>query len=372
VHLAIALPLDSDYFRGVVRGVAAYARRRRSWRLSMGTAADVPGADAALVDVSDPAHANALARGRRPVLNMGSAGLASRLPEVGNDDLAIGALGAAHLLEIGAQSYGFVGLARSPMSASREEGFTQAVRAAKKHVRAARPRTREELAQFVASLPKPCAILAANDSVAIGVTDVCGAAGWIVPRDVAVLGADDDDLVCELSRPALSSIVTSTDAIGYRAAELIDAWLSRLAPPRQTLLAPLRVHARSSTRAMMSPVVEKALALLRDRAGRHTSIDDLARAARVSPSTLRRQFVRALGHGPLREAHLVTVGAAKALLAEPGSSVKEVANELGVSPTRLAKICRSVEGAPPTALRARDKRAHSSAGSERSEIVTRS
>jgi LacI family transcriptional regulator len=351
VHLAIALPLDSHYFRGVVRGVAAYAQRRKGWRLSIGAVAK--DADAALVDVSDPAHANALARMRRPVLNMGSAGASSHLPEVGNDDLAIGAIGAEHLLSIGAETYGFVGVPRSAMSASREDGFGRALRAAKRHVRAARPRTLEDLAQFVAGRPRPCALLAANDSVALGITNVCEALGLSVPGDIAVLGVDDDDLVCELSRPALSSVVTSTHAIGYRAAELIDIWLSGAAPHRQTLLAPLRVHARSSTRIAVSPEVDRALRFLRDHASERISVVDVVRAAGVSPSTLQRRFVADLGHGPLREAHEHKVRAAKALLAEPGSSVKEVADKLGVSPTRLAKICRAVEGAPPSALRQR-------------------
>jgi LacI family transcriptional regulator len=348
VHIALALPLDSHYFRGVVRGVAAYAQRRKGWRLSSGA---VVGADAALVDVSEPARANAFARTRRPILNMGSAGASSRLPEVGNDDSAVGALGAEHLFSIGAQSYGFVGMPRSAMSASREEGFARAVRAARRHVRSARPRTREELAQFVAGLPKPCAILAANDSVALDVMNVCEASGLSVPGDVAVLGVDDDDLVCELSRPALSSVVTSTQTIGYRAAELIDAWLSGAPPPRQTLLAPLRVHTRSSTRIAVSPVVDKAVRFLREHASERISVVDVVRAAGVSRSTLQRRFVAELGHGPLREAHAHKVRAAKTLLAEPGSSIKEVASKLGVSPTRLAKICRAVEGAPPSALR---------------------
>ena len=97
-------------------------------------------------------------------------------------------------------------------------------------------------------LPKPVAILAANDIPARDLTDACRELGFRVPDRVAVLGVDNDEVECGLSDPPLSSIAIPAERIGYAAAELLDRMMAgEKTPPKTTFLPPVRVVTRQST-----------------------------------------------------------------------------------------------------------------------------
>jgi LacI family transcriptional regulator len=364
ITLRIALPLDSSFFREVVRGVAAYSAAKSNWQLVFDRSKSPHLAraakrsnrlapQAALVAVSEPRAANEFARARVPCLNLGSAGDSSRLPEVGNDDHAIGASAAAHLLELGARSYLCVGLAGAAFSRGREQGFLAALRSAGRRGKVVRSEQPRELTRALRDAEKPCAVFAVNDSVALQVCTRCAEERCAVPRDIAVIGADNDDLVRSLAQPPLSSVVTSSHEIGYRAAELLDAWLGGERPPRQTLLAPRGVEVRGSTRTAIDRSTARALRYMRDHLNQRVTIERVATFAHVSRSTLQRRFVELFGHGPLRELHSLRVASARDLLASGNLSVKEIASRVGLTPSELVRLFRALTGRPPSAFRGR-------------------
>src|SRR6202042_2398690 len=82
------------------------------------------------------------------------------------------------------------------------------------------------LAKWLESLPKPVGILAANDSRAHHILEACRAFGLRVPEEVAVIGVNNDELLCQLSNPALTSIEHGTKRMGYEAAALLERLMS--------------------------------------------------------------------------------------------------------------------------------------------------
>ena len=182
--------------------------------------------------------------------------------KIATDDQAIARLAAAHLLERGFRHFAFVGYDGLPWSKRRRDGFVQAIHgsghecAAFVQVRSRAGRTwsqeQKQLAQWLCALPKPAGLWACNDDRARQVIDVCYGVGLNVPEEVAVMGVDNDEFVCHLSNPALSSIALDVEEAGYRAAQTLDQLMTggKLGP-QAIVPATLGVVARRSTETMV-------------------------------------------------------------------------------------------------------------------------
>ena len=141
------------------------------------------------------------------------------------DELAVGRLAAAHLLSLGLPHFAFFGTRRDYHVMLRAEGFKESIGASglSCHVfLSGSPRAPGEpeadevpLEAWIRQLPKPIGILAGADSLALQLLALCRKLEIDVPKSVAVLGVDNDDVFCELANPPLSSIALSTQEIGY-------------------------------------------------------------------------------------------------------------------------------------------------------------
>ena len=120
----------------------------------------------------------------------------------------------------------------------------------------------DEMAAWLKSLPKPVGLMAATDNRAHQVLNICGQYGIAVPDEVAVIGVDNDEILCELCDPPLSSVALNPWKVGYEAAALLDRMIGGAAPPRQRILIPpLGVVVRRSTDVVTIPDADLAVAL---------------------------------------------------------------------------------------------------------------
>ena len=102
--------------------------------------------------------------------------------------------------------------------------------------------------RWLKNLPKPIGIMAANDACGLRVLEACRAARLVVPEEISVIGVDDDELLCSLCHPPLSSIGLATVSAGYRVAQTLHAlMLGQPVDPLPIVIPPSHVIPRDST-----------------------------------------------------------------------------------------------------------------------------
>jgi LacI family transcriptional regulator len=220
-------------------------------------------------------------------------------------------------------------------------------------------------------VPKPLGVLLTSDQQAGEFLDACDRATVAVPRDVSVMGVDNDDVFCEVQRVPLSSIITDNRMIGYRAAEMLDGLLHSSEPTRShgshhgrrqaasvawltVLVPPLGIASRGSTDAIPSddPAVAQAARFVREHAHRAISVDDVAEASGVSRRNLERRFRAAMGRSVLDAIRQAHVERAKTLLAHTDQGLDAVALASGFgSRERLSVVFQKFTRETPAAYR---------------------
>ena len=175
----------------------------------------------------------------------------------------------------------------------------------------------DAIAGWLRSLPKPVGLMAYNDRCAYQVIAACGSRGIAVPDEVAVIGVDNDEVLCELSDPPLSSVDPNAQRIGYETAALLHRLILGDPPQKSPVLVqPLGVIARESTDAIAIADSQTAAAVryIRRYACDGLQIKELLRNVEISRSTLERRFARYLGRSPRAEITRVQLRRVKELL----------------------------------------------------------
>jgi LacI family transcriptional regulator len=281
------------------------------------------------------------------------------------DSVKPGELCAAHLLERGYTQFGFVGAPGTVWSDHREASFCRAIRDAGYRIRVYEPRSpnlfhgwmreRPHLIDWIANLPKPVGIMACNDEHGLHVLDACREAGVNVPRDVAVIGVDNDELLCELSDPPLSSVALNATEGGFEAA----AWLDHLMESgknesRSIVIQSLRVVTRRSTDyvATDDERVAQALSMIRNQC-RSVSPELIAKQVNLSRRELDSRFREFIGRSIVAEIQHARLKQAKLLLEETDYSIPKVAEESGYSSSSyMIQVFRRELGTTPAKHRA--------------------
>jgi LacI family transcriptional regulator len=214
---------------------------------------------------------------------------------------------------------------------------------------------RQELAVWLASLPKPVGVMACNDDRGLEVLEACRDAGLHVPDEVAVLGVDNDEMLCGLSDPPLSSVDVGVERAGFEAAALLDRMMKGKRPPaRPTVLAPYGVVVRRSTEILKvdDPDLQQMIRFIRENACTGIFVEQAMAHSGLSPSTLNRRFQKLLGRSPKEEITRVRLEEAKRLLAETDQSVAEVATRCGFAELKhFSRAFRTWAGITPSAHR---------------------
>lgn len=375
IHIGLVFDYSTGYCRGVLRGMKQYAEARKNWVL--------------LPVVSDARAIRMLSRVkpdglitwvfRKSLLSILSSipcpwvtvcGVTPDLgvPRVGPDDVLIGQMAATHLLDRGIRHFGFIGHANHAGSARREEGFRRTL--ARAHHSSAyyyetgpqqfdsrlhRWALGQEFRRWIAALPKPVGISTFYDMWGLQLTEVCREEGWRVPEDVAIMGMGNDDLLCELARPSLSSVVVPTERIGYEAAALLDRLMAGARPPdHPVLLPPTGVASRQSSDilAIDDPEVAAAIRLIHQRGHQPIRVADILREVAISRRSLERRFRKIFDRSISEEIRRVHMERAREMLADTELSMSEVAEHAGFTNARhLSVAFRQQMGRTPSAYR---------------------
>jgi LacI family transcriptional regulator len=174
--------------------------------------------------------------------------------------------------------------------------------------------------------------MACNDPRGQKVLEACRRLALKVPEEIAVIGVDNDEPVCEIADPPLTSVVPDAARLGFEAASLLDRMIRKgFRPKRPVFLPPVGVVTRQSTDVLAFENVElaAALRLIRRYACDGLGVDDVVRELSISRSTLQRQFKAALGRTIHDEFILARLSQAKHLLSETELTIAAIARRCG-------------------------------------------
>ena len=258
-HVALIVETSNAYARGVLAGIRKFATERPRWSLYLAEHSRqevdfswLAGWDGhgVLARIENEETAQFIRELGLPTVDLSAKRFGPELPCVETDDDAIARWGVEHFVERGLRHVAFCGDERFGWSVNRAAAFSDHARrrGAVPHEFALtssgrRSQDRERLAGWLRRLPHPVGVLACYDIAGQEVLEACKMAGLRVPDEVAVIGVDNDELICNLTSPPLSSIQPDTTRTGYLAAELLDAMMAgcRLEPGVRPI-EPLRVR----------------------------------------------------------------------------------------------------------------------------------
>jgi len=206
------------------------------------------------------------------------------------------------------------------------------------------------------ALPKPLAVFAYCDYDAAKVETAALEAGLRVPEDVAILGVDNDPLVCENDVVPLSSICHDRTRIGYEGAALLEKMMSNRRTPKRTLeILPTRIEERASTRGIYSddPLARRVITFFNEHLAERTGLPEAAAAVGINPRLLERHFAVHVGRSVtsyLRELRLIR---ARQLVTETVKRLGDIAKECGFSNAQhFSNAFRAAYGTTPSKVRA--------------------
>jgi LacI family transcriptional regulator len=371
-RVLVALGMDAGWCRGILRGFMGAAHERGWTLLHYDHPSDL---DWLANEWSPSAAVIGPGLGPEAVARLSPAALVSVTVDRSMDDIAsvcldeegIAALALEHLLAMRLRHVTTFRFDESPFAVARERAFVEQARAVGAEVapgwgsqdfspldRGERP---EAMVAWLRALPKPCGIFTCTDSWGRVVARYAREASLRVPEDLALVGADNDVLECELISPPLSSVMIPWEEVGRNAATLVRLALGnqRIAR-RRVVVSPVTVVARRSSDvlAVDDALVATAVAWIRDHADRRLTVAMVAHAVGGGRQRLERRFRRALDRtiqDEIRRAHVET---AKHWLATTRASMPEVAKRSGFSSASLLSMAfRREVGMPPGAYRRR-------------------
>jgi LacI family transcriptional regulator len=404
IRLSVALFLEasSGYSRGLLRGITTYVRERADWSVVLVDAerGSLPpqwlkawSGDGIIARIETRGVAEFFKGIEIPIIDLSETRYLEEVVWSKTDDAAIASLAASHFTERKFRNIAFCGDPGFAWSRARQEQFAEIVRASccnygtfdATHRYATEFNWESECSRLKAwlqSLPKPVGVFCCYDFLARQVLDACRESKLAVPETVAVLGVDDDALICELADPPLSSIAQDTAAAGYEAASLLDAMmksgrrgrtsgkLGHGVRPRSgetifrdvfhgscdtpLVVRPLSVRMRDSTDTFALPDAEiaKALHFIRQNATKHIFVEDLLASTGLSRRVFEYRFKKFVGRTPHDEIQRVRLNLVKRLLAESNLSVGEIAMRAGFKHGEyLTSVFRRSEGVTPTHYR---------------------
>ncbi|HBN76919.1 MAG TPA: XylR family transcriptional regulator [Planctomycetaceae bacterium] len=351
---SVALLIESSnaYARGLLAGVVTYVRQHANWSIFLPEqerGATPPkwlsrwNGDGLLVRIETDEIARVVRKSKLPLVDLSAARYLSDVPWVETDDSAIALLAAEHLMERGFQHLAYCGDPGFQWSILRHQEFEKQILQSGRsfHLHESIPRYDENyswkrekrrLANWIEKLPKPVAIFACYDIKAQQLLDVCRELGISVPEQVAVLGVDNDELLCELCSPPLSSVIPNAHQAGFQAAAMLDRMMNGEEVSTEAIfIEPLGIQTRQSTDllAIDDPDIAKAFRYIREHATANIRVSDLLRHIPLSRRMLEHRFLKYLGRTPHQEIQRQRILKVKDFLSSTNLTLAEIARNTG-------------------------------------------
>jgi len=291
----------------------------------------------------------------------------SRYIRIYSDPEAIGKLAAEHLLDRGYKNYAFCGYDFINWSHARGNAFSKVLAEngfqTHYYVQPKSPRKRRWeneqyiMAKWLQSLPKPVGVMASNDDRAQQVIEACKIENLHVPEQVSVLGVDDDEFVCDLTEPPLSSVLLDNEKAGFEASRLLHNMMEfENIPNQEIIVTPTHIVTRESTEilAIDDPQVALAVRYIRQHCKGLIQVSDVVNVVALGRRTLEERFNKIIGRSIFNEITRCRINKISEALLESNKSISELALDFGYpDEAHISRYFRRTQGVTPLEYRKR-------------------
>lgn len=367
-RILIVQTWNTELSHDICRGIYQYALQRPEWWCNSVGQHDLLNAlswertHGLIVSTPNAEQTAALESYQKPCVLTGLSDTLDHIPQVDADHAATGRCAAEYLCKQGYEHFGVIALDVSAQQ-ERAKGFREELKkrghTVDEFVSPGVPNENErpDLADWLRTRPQPCGLFCTADLLGRLAIALCRDSGLLVPDDIAVLGCENDSLVCEGIRPSLSSVELSYVKMGFEAARLLDQCIKKpSAKPVRVLTQPSGVNVRQSTGhiALKDEAVRKAVHYIRRHANENLTVEQVAHHAGLSLRQMQRRFKPAVGHTAAREIQIVRVEQVKELLSQTDLSLASIAGQTGyANEFYLGRNFKKIAGMSPSTYRRR-------------------
>jgi LacI family transcriptional regulator len=351
-HVALIVETSLAHGRGILSGISQYLTAHGPWSMYVDQRKlnDAPpswledwNGHGVIMRAQTRKIAEVVARLKVPAVDTLNHLRDLNVPAVLPDHCAVARAAVEHLAEREFRHFAFVGVDRATWSAHRRDAVCETLSSMGHmcHVYSPVSRRRflesweggqQDLAEWLNGLPKPLGVIAAHDLRALCVLDACRRHGLAVPEQVAVIGVDNDEVLCNLGDPPLSSVQLDLERIGFEAAGLLEHLMKGKEPPATPIMIPPRgvVTRRSTdTVAIADAMIANAMRYIAEHACNSINVDKIAAHCGVSRRHMERSFTKLLGSSPNEQIARARLTRAKQLLVQTDFPLDVVAERCG-------------------------------------------
>ena len=311
---------SSGYSRNLLQGIVQYSKEHGPWvfyrmplyyRELYGDDGVVQWAkkwkaDAVIAQLEN-VDVNKLSKLKIPIIIQNYKERADKVYNITGDYFKTGEMAAEFFLSRGFSNFAYYGSKDMIWSRERADGFRSRIEARGYSLSTLNNNFRRNerwsfntvtLSQWLLSLPKPVALFACDDDYAARITETCKIYNISVPEEIAVLGVDNDELICNISDPPLSSIVLDVGTGGYQAAALLHRLMNREdLSASDIVIPPLRIELRQSTEkyVVANKYILQAIEFIRNNYDKTVSINDVMSKVPLSRRILEKRFKKEVG-----------------------------------------------------------------------------
>lgn len=291
------------------------------------------------------------------------------IPNITGDYFEMGRMAASYFMERGFTNYAFFGFKDVCWSDERMTGFRSTLEQAgfggsffsyrMQNIETLWSYERNDLTKWLEMLPKPIAIMACDDNQATNLIHACNAIGIKIPSEVSVIGVDNDEIVCNLNTPSLSSICVNIEEGGYQTAALIDKLVHNPeARFEDIVLKPGRIVSRISTAAFATNdnEIQKAVKYIHQNLHNKITVSDVMGEVALSRRLLERRFKAVTGESIYQYISNLKVKRFAEMLQDTNEQIINIAITLGENDTKsIARKFKAEYGCTPSEWREKSK-----------------
>jgi LacI family transcriptional regulator len=373
-RIILYLDVARGFGRGMLSGIARYSTLNGPWTFYRKAPTYLKsGPDINLQEIKDwdpdgiicsIAHAQELESLKIPIIGYDPGTYDGPIPCVVADHAETGRRAARHLLDLGHRNFAFCGFNSLNWSRERCRAFCAVIEEAGASVdmyngpSKTTSWSKEEslIKEWIHSLPKPIGLFCVNDDRAASIIETCRALEFGVPEDISILGADNDEYICDLENPPLTSVKISSDQAGYEAAALLHKMMqgSEKMEGQRIIAYATGITARQSTDILMvqKEEVRKALRFIRENINKPIRVSDVVAAAGLSHRSLNDRFHNELGTSIGKQLTRARIDYIIRLLTDTDMRIQEIASTVGYDDDRhFSRYFKRATGITPQAYR---------------------